>query len=113
MTSPNHYPPNLPADNTPPTDDERIQNVVPLPRPGHRIRFSPIQGTPVEPLVPETRRRLRQILQGRSDRLLVIMGPCSIHDPQAALAYAQKLSVERKKHEGELEVLMRVYFEKP
>jgi len=41
------------------------------------------------------------------------MGPCSIHDPQAALAYAQKLSVERKKHEGELEVLMRVYFEKP
>ena len=56
---------------------------------------------------------MRQILQGRSDRLLVVMGPCSIHDPAAALAYAQKLAVERKRHAAELEVLMRVYFEKP
>jgi 3-deoxy-7-phosphoheptulonate synthase len=95
------------------TDDERIEKVVPLPPPEHLIRFFPIQGTPVETLVTETRRRLRQILQGRSDRLLVIIGPCSIHDPAAALAYAQRLLAERKKHEGELEVLMRVYFEKP
>jgi 3-deoxy-7-phosphoheptulonate synthase len=95
------------------TDDERIEKVVPLPPPEHLIRFFPIQGTPVETLVTETRRRLRQILQGRSDRLLVIIGPCSIHDPAAALAYAQRLLAERKKHAGELEVLMRVYFEKP
>ena len=113
MTRPIDYLATVPADKTSLTDDERIENVVPLPPPEHLIRFFPIQGTPVETLVTETRRRLRQILQGRSDRLLVIMGPCSIHDPQAALAYAQKLSVERKKHEGELEVLMRVYFEKP
>ncbi len=95
------------------TDDERIENIVPLPPPEHLIRFFPIQGTPVETLVTETRQRLRQILQGRSDRLLAVMGPCSIHDPAAALAYAQKLAAERKKHAGELELLMRVYFEKP
>src|SRR5687768_2738446 len=95
------------------TDDERIENIFTLPPPEHLIRFFPIQGTPVEKLVTDTRRRLRDILHGRSDRLLVIMGPCSIHDPQAAIAYAEKLLAERKRHEGELELLMRVYFEKP
>jgi len=95
------------------TDDERIENIVPLPPPEHLIRFFPIQGTQVEQLVTHTRRRLRDILHGRSDRLLVVMGPCSIHDPAAALAYAQKLAAERARHEGELELLMRVYFEKP
>ena len=100
-------------DRTSLTDDERIENVVPLPPPEHLIRFFPIQGTPVEKLVADTRRRVREIVRGKSDRLLVIIGPCSIHDPAAALAYAEKLLQERKKHEGELEVVMRVYFEKP
>jgi len=100
-------------DKTSLTDDERIENVVPLPPPEHLIRFFPIQGTAVESLVTETRRRLRQILQGKSDRLLVIIGPCSIHDPAAALAYAEKLLAERNKHRDDLEILMRVYFEKP
>jgi 3-deoxy-7-phosphoheptulonate synthase len=95
------------------TDDERIENIVQLPPPEHLIRFFPIQGTAVETLVTETRRRVREILQSRSDRLLVVIGPCSIHDPLAALAYAEKLSQERKRHAGELEILMRVYFEKP
>ena len=95
------------------TDDERIENIFTLPPPEHLIRFFPIQGTPVERLVTDTRRRLRDILHGRSDRLLVVIGPCSIHDPVAALAYAQQLAPERKRHEAELEVLMRVYFEKP
>ncbi|HYL87443.1 MAG TPA: 3-deoxy-7-phosphoheptulonate synthase [Burkholderiales bacterium] len=103
----------LPADKTSLTDDERIEDVVPLPPPEHLIRFFPIQGTPVEALITETRRQVRQILQGRSDRLLVVMGPCSIHDPAAALAYAERLVGERKKHSADLEVLMRVYFEKP
>ena len=103
----------LPADKTSLTDDERIEDVVPLPPPEHLIRFFPIQGTAVETLISETRRQVRLILQGRSDRLLVVMGPCSIHDPAAALAYAERLAAERKKHAGELEVLMRVYFEKP
>jgi 3-deoxy-7-phosphoheptulonate synthase len=101
------------TDKTSLTDDERIENVVPLPPPEHLIRFFPIQGTPVETLVTETRRKVRQILQGRSDRLLVIIGPCSIHDPAAALAYAEKLLVERRKHQDDLEIVMRVYFEKP
>ena len=100
-------------DKTSLTDDERIDNIVPLPPPEHLIRFFPIQGSAVESQIAETRAKLRQILHGRSDRMLVVMGPCSIHDPAAALAYAQKLSQERKKHAGELEVLMRVYFEKP
>ncbi len=103
----------IPADKTSLTDDERIEDVVPLPPPEHLIRFFPIQGTAVEAQITETRRQVRQILQTRSDRLLVIIGPCSIHDPAAALAYAEKLAVERKRHAGELEVLMRVYFEKP
>jgi 3-deoxy-7-phosphoheptulonate synthase len=100
-------------DKTSLTDDERIENIVPLPPPEHLIRFFPIQGTPVERLVADTRKRVREIVRGKSDRLLVIIGPCSIHDPAAAVAYAEKLSNERKKHENELEVVMRVYFEKP
>jgi 3-deoxy-7-phosphoheptulonate synthase len=100
-------------DKTSLTDDERIDNIIPLPPPEHLIRFFPIQGSAVESQIAETRARVRQILHGRSDRMLVVMGPCSIHDPAAALAYAQKLSQERKKHAGELELLMRVYFEKP
>jgi len=100
-------------DKTSLTDDERIENIVPLPPPEHLIRFFPIQGTAVEAQITETRRQVRQILHGRSDRVLVIIGPCSIHDPDAAVAYARKLAEERKSHQGELEVLMRVYFEKP
>src|SRR5512134_589915 len=103
----------VPADKTSLTDDERIENIVPLPPPEHLIRFFPIQGTPVETLITETRRKVRDILHGKSDRLLVVIGPCSIHDPVAALAYAEKLLAERRLHEHELEVLMRVYFEKP
>jgi 3-deoxy-7-phosphoheptulonate synthase len=105
--------PLLPADKTSSTDDERIENIVPLPPPEHLIRFFPIQSTPAETLITKTRGRIRDILRGKSDRLLVVIGPCSIHDPEAALAYALKLRGEREKHEGELELLMRVYFEKP
>ncbi len=103
----------MPADKTSLTDDERIENIVPLPPPEHLIRFFPIQGTPVETLITDTRRKVREILHGKSDRLLVVMGPCSIHDPAAALEYAGRLAAERRLHEGELELLMRVYFEKP
>jgi 3-deoxy-7-phosphoheptulonate synthase len=114
MTSPvDNYLATVPADKTSLTDDERIENIVPLPPPEHLIRFFPIQGTAVEALVTETRRRVRDILHGRSDRLLVVIGPCSIHDPAAALAYAEKLKGERNRFSGELEILMRVYFEKP
>ena len=100
-------------DKTSLTDDERIDSVVPLPPPENLIRFFPIQDTPVEKLISQTRRKVREILHGRSDRLLVVMGPCSIHDPAAAIAYAEKLAQQRQKHADDLEVLMRVYFEKP
>ena len=103
----------VPADKTSRTDDERVENVVPLPPPEHLIRFFPIQDTSVETLVSDTRRRVREIIRGQSDRLLVIIGPCSIHDPAAAVAYAEKLAAERARFADELEVVMRVYFEKP
>ena len=95
------------------TDDQRIQDVVPLPPPEHLIRFFPIAGTAVEALVADTRAAIRRIMQKKDDRLLVIMGPCSIHDPVAALEYARKLRVERTRHADTLEIVMRVYFEKP
>ena len=95
------------------TDDERVENVTPLPPPEHLIRFFPIQGTPAEALIADTRRRVRDILQGRADRLLVVIGPCSIHDPEAALAYAHRLAGQRNALKDDLEILMRVYFEKP
>ncbi len=64
-------------------------------------------------LIGTSRARIRQLLQGQDDRLLVVMGPCSIHDPRAALEYAKRLARERDRRGGELELVMRVYFEKP
>jgi 3-deoxy-7-phosphoheptulonate synthase len=104
------------SEKTSETDDQRIVDVTPLPPPEHLIRFFPIAGTPVEALVAGTRNRVRSIMNGQgegSDRLLVIVGPCSIHDPAAAMEYARKLKAERIRHGGELEIVMRVYFEKP
>ena len=103
----------LSDDRTSATDDERIGNVTPMPSPEALIRFFPIQGTKVETLVAQTRRNVHDILDGASDRLLVIMGPCSIHDPQAALEYAGRLALERKRLSADIELVMRVYFEKP
>ncbi len=101
------------SEKTSQTDDQRIQDVTPLPPPEHLIRFFPIAGTPVETLVGDTRNAVRNIMSGKDDRLLVIIGPCSIHDPAAALEYARKLKEQRHKFAGTLEVVMRVYFEKP
>ena len=101
------------SEKTSQTDDQRIRDVTPLPPPEHLIRFFPIAGTPVETLIGSTREAIRRILNGRDDRLLVVMGPCSIHDPVAALEYARKLKPERARHADTLEVVMRVYFEKP
>ncbi|MEN9418365.1 MAG: hypothetical protein RI988_1985 [Pseudomonadota bacterium] len=101
------------SEKTSRTDDQRIRQVTPLPPPEHLIKFFPIAGTPVEKLVGDTRQAVRRIMHGQDDRLLVIIGPCSIHDPAAALEYAQRLKAERARHAGTLEVVMRVYFEKP
>ena len=101
------------SEKTSRTDDERIENVTPLPPPEHLIRFFPIHGTPVETLVSQTRQRIRDIMSGKDDRLLLIMGPCSIHDPAAALEYGRQLKTQRDLYADTLEIVMRVYFEKP
>ncbi|MFM9916957.1 MAG: 3-deoxy-7-phosphoheptulonate synthase [Rhizobacter sp.] len=101
------------SERTSQTDDERIRDVTPLPPPEHLIRFFPIRGTAIEALVGETRKRIRRIMSGQDDRLLVIVGPCSIHDPAAAIEYARRLKEQRDRHADTLEVVMRVYFEKP
>jgi 3-deoxy-7-phosphoheptulonate synthase len=113
MSTADTFPPQVPADRTSLTDDERIGNIVPLPPPEHLIRFFPIQGTPVEKLITDTRKRIKEILHGTSDRLLVIIGPCSIHDPAAAVEYAGRLRPVRDRLADDLEIVMRVYFEKP
>ncbi len=100
-------------DRTSQTDDERIRDITPLPPPEHLIRFFPIRGTSVETLVADTRRHIHRIMNGKDDRLLVIIGPCSIHDPAAAIHYARQLKEVRERYADTLEVVMRVYFEKP
>jgi len=100
-------------DRTSRTDDERIATIRPLPPPEHLIRFFPIQGTAVERLIASTRETIRRILRGEDRRPLVIVGPCSIHDPAAAIAYAARLREVRQRLAGDLEIVMRVYFEKP
>ena len=102
-----------PADRTGQTDDERIKDITVLPPPEHLMRFFPIAGTAVEKLIAKTRKTIHHILHGQDDRLLVIIGPCSIHDPAAALEYARRLKPLRDQYADTLEVVMRVYFEKP
>jgi 3-deoxy-7-phosphoheptulonate synthase len=102
-----------PVDKTSQTDDERIKDITVLPPPEHLIRFFPIRGTAVESLISTTRQNIHNIMAGEDDRLLVVIGPCSIHDPMAALEYARRLADQRKKYAGTLEIVMRVYFEKP
>ncbi len=100
-------------DKTSSTDDERIKNISVLPPPEHLIRFFPILGTPIEKLIRHTRKSIREIIHGKDDRLLVIIGPCSIHDPVAAVEYAKRLLEVRDHYKNDLEIVMRVYFEKP
>ncbi|MFT6589768.1 MAG: 3-deoxy-7-phosphoheptulonate synthase [Rhodoferax sp.] len=101
------------TDRTSQTDDERIKDITVLPPPEHLIRFFPIHGTPVEALISRTRRHVHDIMTSQDDRLLVVIGPCSIHDPAAAIDYARQLKVQREKYADTLEIVMRVYFEKP
>jgi len=98
------------VEKTSQTDDQRIKDITVLPPPEHLIRFFPIQGTPVEKLITQTRKNIHNIMHGKDDRLLVVIGPCSIHDPAAALEYARRLKPLRDKYADTLEIVMRVYF---
>jgi 3-deoxy-7-phosphoheptulonate synthase len=101
------------VEKTSETDDERIKDITVLPPPEHLIRFFPIRGTAVEQLITQTRKSIHQIMHSKDDRLLVVIGPCSIHDPAAALEYARRLKEVRAQYKDTLEIVMRVYFEKP
>src|SRR5436309_2708917 len=94
------------------TDDLRIKEIKELLPPAHVLREFPITETAAETTY-ETRQAIHRILHGADDRLLVIIGPCSIHDPKAALEYARKLKLEKDRLEADLLIVMRVYFEKP
>jgi 3-deoxy-7-phosphoheptulonate synthase len=102
-----------PLDRMGQTDDERIKDITVLPPPEHLMRFFPITGTAVEALISQTRHKIHNIMARKDDRLLVVIGPCSIHDPAAALDYARRLKPLRDKYQDTLEIVMRVYFEKP
>jgi 3-deoxy-7-phosphoheptulonate synthase len=99
--------------NTPSrTDDLRIREIKELAPPAHVIREFPITESAAN-IVSGARDAIHRILHEMDDRLLVIIGPCSIHDPKAAIDYAQRLVKQRERYAGELEIVMRVYFEKP
>ncbi len=94
------------------TDDLRISQIKELLPPAHVLREFPVTEEAGE-LTFRTRQAIHRILQGDDDRLLVVIGPCSIHDPAAAVEYASRLRHEKERLDADLLVVMRVYFEKP
>lgn len=94
------------------TTDLRVLRMEPLPTPREVRADLPLPETSAE-LVDRSRREVQDVLAGRDDRLLVVVGPCSVHDPVAALDYARRLAVQAQRLEDDLLVVMRVYFEKP
>jgi 3-deoxy-7-phosphoheptulonate synthase len=95
-----------------PTSDIRIRTARPLVSPAILEEDLPLAESGAA-LVHGTRRAVTEIIQGRDDRLLAIVGPCSIHDPAAALEYAAQLKPVADRLARDLLVMMRVYFEKP
>ena len=96
----------------PRTDDLRIREMKELTPPSHLIREFACS-EPAARTAADARIALHRILHGQDDRLMVVIGPCSIHDTKAAMEYARLLVKERARFAGELEIVMRVYFEKP
>jgi 3-deoxy-7-phosphoheptulonate synthase len=94
------------------TDDLRIREIKELAPPSHTMRELPCTEV-VAGTVYESRQALHRILHGMDDRLAVVIGPCSIHDTKAALEYAKHLKGARDRLKDDLEIVMRVYFEKP
>lgn len=95
-----------------PTDDLRIAEILPLIQPTVLMHEWPL-GEAEAATVEEARGRTEAILKGRDDRLLVVVGPCSIHDEASALEYGALVAEARQRFGKDLEILMRVYFEKP
>jgi 3-deoxy-7-phosphoheptulonate synthase len=96
----------------PVTDDLRITAVKQLMRPEELLSEIPTTG-PVAEVVAAGREGIQKVLRHEDDRLVVVVGPCSIHDPEAAIEYAKQLAQLKEKHQENLLIVMRVYFEKP
>src|SRR2546430_10919692 len=94
------------------TDDLRIKEIKELAPPSHLVREFPCTEK-AGAVVYETRQNVHRVLHGMDDRLVVIVGPCSIHDTRAAKEYASRLVEERQRLAADLLLIMRVYFEKP
>jgi 3-deoxy-7-phosphoheptulonate synthase len=100
------------GDGRPVTDNLRIASIRAVATPAQVQAELPLNAAAAQ-TVETTRREIQDVLAGRDDRLLVIVGPCSIHDPQAALDYAARLKPLREQLSKQLLIVMRVYFEKP
>ena len=96
----------------PETVDINIRQLDPIPAPRYFLKEIPLTDE-MSDLVLKSRQEIRDVLNGKDDRLLAIVGPCSIHDPKAAHEYAAKLAAVKKELEDQLVIVMRVYFEKP
>ena len=94
------------------TDDLRIEEIKELSTPQEVMREIPRTLTATR-VVTASRNAIHAILDGADDRLLVVVGPCSVHDPVAAVEYATRLAALRDRLSDRLEIVMRVYFEKP
>lgn len=94
------------------TDDLRIRHSQPLLAPAILSTELPLLDESAE-LIAESRKTIEDILSGKDKRLLVMVGPCSIHDPKAALDYARQLKAAAAEYSDELFIVLRVYFEKP
>jgi len=94
------------------TDDVRIREIKELAPPSHLLRELPTSDRAAATTFA-SRQAIHRILHSMDDRLLIIIGPCSIHDTKAALEYAERLGHVRERLKNDLEIVMRVYFEKP
>jgi 3-deoxy-7-phosphoheptulonate synthase len=95
-----------------PVSDQRIAAIEPLQPPEELLGELPLSERGLQ-VVLEGRRAVTRVLDGEDDRLIVVVGPCSVHDPAAALDYARRLAAAAEQHREQLCVVMRVYFEKP
>ncbi|RLA02670.1 MAG: 3-deoxy-7-phosphoheptulonate synthase, partial [Gammaproteobacteria bacterium] len=93
-------------------DDVRIQKIKELLPPVALMERFPASDNAAK-TVYTGRQSIHNIFNNKDDRLLVIIGPCSIHDPIAAIEYGERLVKLRKQYQDNLEIVMRVYFEKP
>ena len=94
------------------TNNLKVSGITPIIAPDDLRQVFPMTDASRE-LVSNSREQLKDIIHRRDRRLMVVVGPCSIHDPNAAIEYAKRLRVLAREVEDQLFLVMRVYFEKP